>query len=56
MICNANFYFLVIVFGFGIMVFVIQQQLFITKRDYLEGMIEHHAIGIAMATKFEYID
>jgi hypothetical protein len=53
---KAIFYFVVIVLGLGIMVFVIQQQLFITKRDYLEGMIEHHAMGIAMAKKFEYID
>ena len=46
---NAIFYFVVIVLGCFIMKFVIQQQLFITKGDYLEGMIEHHAMGIKMA-------
>lgn len=53
---KAIVYSVVIVLGFFIMKFLIQQQLFITKRDYLEGMIEHHAMGIAMARKFEYID
>jgi len=53
---KAIVYSVVIVLGCFIMKFLIQQQLFITKRDYLEGMIEHHAMGIAMARKFEYID
>jgi len=47
---------MVITIGCLMMIYIIQGQVLISKRDYLEGMIEHHAMGIAMAKKFENID
>lgn len=46
----------IITIGIIITIFLIQTQAFVGPIDFLNGMIEHHAMGIAMADKFKYFD
>lgn len=45
-------YFSILWLGVVIITYLIQQQTFVSENDFLNGMIEHHAMGIEMAKHF----
>ena len=46
-------YGIIIIFGIVISIYIIQKQLYVSEKDFLNGMIEHHAMGVKMAEKFQ---
>jgi hypothetical protein len=47
-------YGVIIISGIVISIYIIQKQLYVSEKDFLNGMIEHHAMGVKMAEKFQY--
>lgn len=46
-------YGVIIISGIVISIYIIQKQLYVSEKDFLNGMIEHHAMGVKMAEKFQ---
>ena len=48
-------YFTILTFGCVIVYYAIRNQWFINERNFINGMIEHHAMGISMAYPYVHL-